>query len=158
MWVFGNCPLYHLVVCFFEFLTPFTSTGHNFLNSIPFFTISNAPNVPIRKVQVLFRHIKQWSLPLRSSLLWMFKCYSCNSIATNKQLKDLTHMFCFWMPCYKLYKESLFSYVLTLKYMCHFGMSFKKLNLRAKHNFKNKINHIYYLVHLVLCFPTYLLR
>jgi hypothetical protein len=28
--------------------------------------------------------------------------------ATNESLKDLTHMFCFWIPCYKLNKEGLF--------------------------------------------------
>jgi hypothetical protein len=37
-----------------------------------------------------------------------------------EQLKYLTHMFCFSIPCYKLYKEGLLSYVLTLKYMYHF--------------------------------------
>ncbi len=50
--------------------------------------------------------------------------------ATKKQLKDLTHMFCFQIPCRKLYKEGAFSYVLTLKYKCHFGMSSKKFNLK----------------------------
>ncbi len=59
--------------------------------------------------------------------------------ATNEQLKDLTHMICLQIPCYKLYKEGLFSYVFTLKYMCHFGMNLKKLNLKAKHKLK-KIN------------------
>jgi hypothetical protein len=44
-------------------------------------------------------------------------------IVTNEQLKYLTHMFCLQISCYKLYKEGLFSYVLTLKYMCHFGMN-----------------------------------
>jgi hypothetical protein len=43
--------------------------------------------------------------------------------ATKEQLKDLTHMICFLIPCYKLYKEDLLFYVFTLKYMCHFGMS-----------------------------------
>ncbi len=37
------------------------------------------------------------------------------------------------IPCYKLYKEGLFSYVLAFEYMCHFGMSLKKLNPKAKH-------------------------
>jgi hypothetical protein len=55
--------------------------------------------------------------------------------ATNEQLKDLIHMFCLRISCYKLYKKGLFSYVLTLKYMCHFGMNFKKFNQKAKHNF-----------------------
>ncbi len=60
-------------------------------------------------------------------------------------------MFCFRIPCYKLYKEGLFSYVLTLKYLHHFGMNLKKLNLKEKIKF-----HGYFLVHLVLCFSTYL--
>jgi hypothetical protein len=54
-------------------------------------------------------------------------------VATNEQLKDLTCMFCFQIPCYKLYKEGLFSYVLALKYRFHFGMSLKKFNLNTKH-------------------------
>jgi hypothetical protein len=54
---------------------------------------------------------------------------------TNEQLKDLTHMPCFQISCYKLYKKGLFSYVFTLKYMCHFGMNLKKYNLKAKHKF-----------------------
>ncbi len=64
--------------------------------------------------------------------------------ATNEQLKDLTHMFCLRIPCYKLYKENLFFYVLTLKYMCHFGMNFKKFNLKAKHKIKNKISWLFF--------------
>jgi len=57
---------------------------------------------------------------------------------TNELLKDLTYMFCFQITYYKLYKEGLFSYVPTLKYMCHFGMNFKKLNLKAKHKINKK--------------------
>jgi hypothetical protein len=87
---------------------------------------------------------KQWSPPLGSNLPWALKCYSCNSIATNEHLKDLTHMFYFWIPCYKLYKEGLFSYVFTLRYMCHFGMSWKKLNLNAKHKIKIKISCLFF--------------
>jgi hypothetical protein len=52
--------------------------------------------------------------------------------ATKKQLKDLTHMPCLGIPCHKLYKKGLFSYVFTLKYTCHFGMSSKKFNLKGK--------------------------
>jgi hypothetical protein len=58
--------------------------------------------------------------------------------ATNEHLKYLTHMFCLRIQCYKLYKEGLFFYVFTLKYMCHFGTSLKKFNLKAKHKIKNK--------------------
>jgi hypothetical protein len=43
--------------------------------------------------------------------------------AFNEQLKDLTHMFCFRIPCYKLYTKGLLSYVFTLKYMCYFRMN-----------------------------------
>jgi hypothetical protein len=64
--------------------------------------------------------------------------------ATNKQLKDFTHMFCLQISCYKLYKEGLFSYVLILKYMCHFGMSLKKFNIKAKHKINNKISWLFY--------------
>ncbi len=50
-----------------------------------------------------------------------------------KQIEDLTqYIICFVIPCHKLYKEGVFSYVLTLKYTCHFGMSSKKLNLKDK--------------------------
>jgi hypothetical protein len=58
--------------------------GHNFLNSIPFFTIFNALNMLIGGVQVLFKHKKQWNPSLGSGLLWTFKCYHCNSITTNE--------------------------------------------------------------------------
>jgi len=92
---------------------------------------------------------------LGSDLPWALQCYSCNSITINEQLKDLTHMFCLQIPFYKLYKQGFYYYVFTLKYMCHFGIS-KKLNLKAKHKIKNKISWLF-LVHLLLCFRTYLL-
>jgi hypothetical protein len=129
--------------------------GHNFLYSIIFLMILNALDASIGRVQVLFRCQKQWSPPLGFGLPWVVKCYSCNSIATNEQLKELTYMFCLWIPCYKIYKKGLFSYVFTLKYMCHFGMNRKKLNSKAKHKLKKQI-HGYSLVDLVLCFFTYL--
>ncbi len=108
---------------FFEFLTPFTLRGHNFFNSISFLTIFNALNTPIGGLQVYFEHQKNGGLPLDLSFFWMLKCCSCNSIVINEQLKDLIHMFCFQIPCYKLYKEGLLSYVFTLKYMCYFRMN-----------------------------------
>ncbi len=83
----------------------------------------------------------------------MFKCYSCNSIVTNEQLQDLTHMLCFRFPCYKIYKEGLFSYVLTLKYMCHFGTSLKKFNPKAKHKIKNKISWLFFCAFLSTYLP-----
>jgi hypothetical protein len=56
------------MVCFFEFLTPSTLGGHNFLNPIPFLIIFSAPYAPIGGVEVLFGHQKQQSLPLASCL------------------------------------------------------------------------------------------
>ncbi len=41
-------------------------------------------------------------------------------------------MLCLGIPCHKLYKEGVFSYVIMFKYMCHFGMSSKNLNLKSK--------------------------
>ncbi len=35
-------------------------------------------------------------------------------------------------------------YVFTSKYMCHFGMNFKKLNLKAKHKIKNEISWLFF--------------
>jgi hypothetical protein len=90
-------------------LTPSTLKGHNFLDSIPFFIIFNALDMLIEGVQVFFTRPKKWSPPLGFGLPSAFKCYNCNSITTNEQLKDLTHMFCLQIPCYKLYKEGLFS-------------------------------------------------
>jgi hypothetical protein len=44
-------------------LTPYSLRGHNFLNSISFLMIFNAPHVPIGGVQVLFRHEKMEPSP-----------------------------------------------------------------------------------------------
>jgi len=80
--------------------------------------------------------------------------------ATNEQLKDLTHIFCLQIPCYKLYKKNFFSYVFTLKYMCHFGMNLKNLNLKVKHKIENRILWLFFnALSLVLsCLFTYLGR
>jgi hypothetical protein len=59
---------------FFKLLISSIVGGHNFLNSIPFFMIFSVPNAPIKRVQVLFGHQKQWSPPLESNLPWAFKC------------------------------------------------------------------------------------
>jgi len=53
---------------FFEFFDPFILKAHNFINSIPFFMMFCALNVPIGGIQVLFKHQKQWILPHRSDL------------------------------------------------------------------------------------------
>jgi hypothetical protein len=92
-----------------------------------------------------------------------FECLSvivATQFATNEQLKDLTHMFCLRIPCYKLYKESLFSYVFTLKYMCDFEMHLKKLNPKAKHKIKNKVSWLFFsALSLVLSYLfTYLVK
>jgi hypothetical protein len=65
--------------------------------------------------------------------MWENLSIIATQFRSKKQLKDFTHMFYLLIPCYKLYKEGVFSYVFTLKYMCYFGMN------------------------LVLCFLTYLL-
>jgi hypothetical protein len=82
--------------------------------------------------------------PFGYDLPWMFKCYNYNSITTNEQLKDLTHMFYLQISCYKLYKKGFFSFVLTLKYMCHLGMSLKKFNLKVKYKIQNKISWLFF--------------
>jgi hypothetical protein len=114
---------------------------------------SSAPEALIRGVQVLFKHKKQWSLPFGFGLPRALKCYSCNSIATlfatKKQLKTLTHMFCFQIPSYKLCKKGLFSHIFKLKYKSHFGMSSKSLTQRQNIKLK-KIIHGYSSVHLIL--------
>ncbi len=66
--MFGNWPLQHLVVCFFEFLTPSTLEGRNFFNSISFFTIFSVTNAPLGEVQVLFGHNKHHGPTLGSNL------------------------------------------------------------------------------------------
>jgi hypothetical protein len=51
-----------------DFHDKFHYIAMNFLNSISFSMISSAPDVPMGEVQVLFRHQKQQSSPLGSSL------------------------------------------------------------------------------------------
>ncbi len=55
-WAIGNpsCSVWWFV--FFEFLTPSTLGGCNFLKSIPFWTMFSLPDAPIRGVQILFGH------------------------------------------------------------------------------------------------------
>ncbi len=120
---------------FLEFLMTSILRGYNFLNSIPFLTIFNALDMSIIGVQILCKHKKQWSPPLGSNLLKTLKCYGCNSIATNGQLKILIHMLCLKIPCYKFYKEDLFFYVLTLKVHVSFWDELKK-SLTQRQNIK----------------------
>jgi hypothetical protein len=107
-------------------------------------TIFSAPNAPIGGVQVLFRQKKNGTFPLDLACLEHLNVIVAIQFATNEQLKDLTHMFSLQIACYNLYKKGLFSYVLTLKYMCHFGMSLKNLNLKVKHKMKNKISWLFF--------------
>jgi len=58
--------------------------------------------------------------------------YNAIQFATRENFKILTHMFYLWIPCYKLYEEDMFSYVLTFKYTCHFGMNTKQFNPKSK--------------------------
>ncbi len=81
------------MVCFFEFLTPSTLRGHNFLNSIMFFMIFSASNVPIGEVQVLLTK-NNGALPLDLARLECLSVIVATQFATNEQLKDLTHMLC----------------------------------------------------------------
>jgi hypothetical protein len=68
--------------------------------------------------------------------MWKKKILIATQFLINVQLKDLTHMFSPRISFHKLYKEGLFSYVLTLKYMCPFGMRLKSLTLKTKHRIK----------------------
>jgi hypothetical protein len=110
----GLCNIWWFI---FWVIDPSILRGHNFFNSILFLTIFSALNVLIKRVQILFKRQKQWSPPLGSGLLWAHKCYSCNWITTNEQLKDLTDMFCLQIPCYKLYKEG-FSFMFSHQNTC----------------------------------------
>ncbi len=133
-----------MVVYFFEFLTLFTLRGHNFLNSIPILMIFSAPNVPIRGVKFCLDTKNNGVLPLDLAYLKCLNVVVAIQFATNEQLKSLTQIFCLWIPYYKLYKEGLFDYVFTLKYLCHFGMNLKKLHLKAKHKIQNKISWLFF--------------
>ncbi len=129
---------------FFEFLTPSTLKGHNFFNSIPFLTIFSALDAPIGEFKYFLDAKINGFFPLDPAYLEHLNVIVAIQFATNEQLKDLTHMLCFQIPCYKLYEEGLFSYVLTLKYMCHFGMSLKKFNPKAEHKIKKKISWLFF--------------
>ncbi len=129
------------MVWFFELLTPFTLRAFNFINLFFFLTIFNVLDAPIKRVQILFGHQKQWSPLLGFGLPWTFEFHSCNSIATqfttNEELKDLTHMFCLGIPCYKQYKKGLFSNENTCAIL---GSTQKNLTWRQNKNLKNKIS------------------
>jgi hypothetical protein len=64
--------------------------------------------------------------------MWEFFSIGATLFTTKEQQKQLTLMLCFLISCYKLYKEGVFFYVLTLKYKCHLGKNSKKLNLKNK--------------------------
>jgi hypothetical protein len=78
---------------------------------------------PIGRVKVLCINTKNnGAFPLGLTCLERLNVIVVAQLQLMNNLKDLTHMFCFRIPCYKLYKEGSNSYVLTIKYMCHFGM------------------------------------
>ncbi len=52
------------------------------------------------------------------------------------QLKGLTHMFCFLMPFYKVYKECAFSLDFTLEIMCDLVWTQRSLTLKSKYKIK----------------------
>ncbi len=61
---------------------------------------------------------------------------SCNSICNKCATKGFTNLFCPWMSSHRLYNEGGFSCEFTIKCMCQFGMSSKKLNPKDKHKMK----------------------
>jgi hypothetical protein len=69
-------------------LTPSILGGYNFFNFISFLTIFNALETPIKKVQILFRHQKQWSLSLESSLPERFGVIVVTQLQLNLQLRN----------------------------------------------------------------------
>ncbi len=67
---------------FFEFLTPFTLGGHNFLISNPVLMIANVLDVPRGEVEVLFGHQKQHcSITGQSTLGSLVNSSSIDSLA-----------------------------------------------------------------------------
>jgi len=124
-------------------MAPFTLGVCNFINSIPFLMIFNALNAPIEGFRVPLETTRNnGTFPLDLACLEHLNVklqFNCNSIISQftifLTIKYLTHMFYLQIPCYKIYKKGFFSYVFTLKYMCHFGMSLKKLHLKIKHKF-----------------------
>jgi len=58
--------------------------------------------------------------------MWKNLLLITTQFATNVQLKDLTHKFFFNLISQIMQKNV--DFVLTLKYMCQFGMSSKKFN------------------------------
>jgi hypothetical protein len=79
--VFGNQILKCLVICFLKLLTPFIwggGGGCNFIIYYIFFRIFSVSDAPKGGIQVLFRHQKNWSLPLD---LAYPECLSVRSLA-----------------------------------------------------------------------------
>jgi hypothetical protein len=56
--------------------------------------IFNAPNAPIKRVQVFFDIKNNEALPLDLVCLKCLNVIVATQFATNEQLKDLTHMLC----------------------------------------------------------------
>ncbi len=133
---------------FFEFLTPLFWTAITFSILFHFWQFLMHYICQKEWFNFCLDTKNNWALPLD---LVCFEHLSV-TIVTNEQLKDLTHMHCLWIPCYKLYKEVLFIYIPTLKYMCHFGMSWKKFNLEAKHKIKKINSRLFFNSFNFVCF------
>jgi hypothetical protein len=117
---------------FFEFLTPSILRGHNFFNSISFFTIFSALDAPIGGVQVLFRRKKKWSPPLGFGLPLTFKCYSCNSIAINEQLKRFNPCALFLNPMLHIMQRRIVLLCSHIKIHVPFWDELKKVQPKGK--------------------------
>jgi hypothetical protein len=64
--------------------------------------------------------------------MWENLFVIATQFATKKQLKKFNHCAFFFKFMSQNILKVVFFYVLTLKYICHFGMSLKKLNPKRK--------------------------
>ncbi len=51
----------------------------------------------------------------KTQSMWENIFVVATQFVTKKQVENLTQMFCLRIPCHKLYKECVFSYVFILK-------------------------------------------
>jgi hypothetical protein len=66
--MFGKLAFIRLSRLFFLAFDPSTLRGCNFLSYILFMNFFSVLDAPIKRVQALFGHQKQWSLPLKYGL------------------------------------------------------------------------------------------
>jgi hypothetical protein len=76
------------VLCFYEFLTPFTLGAHNIFNFISFLTIFSALEAPIGGVQVLFENKNNGALPLDMACPKWLSVIVVVQLQLNLQLKN----------------------------------------------------------------------